>query len=138
MTAAEKQEETKEEIQKKELPKGFFKTRNDQVIALKPWTIGMLVQNAEALLSFAQTMMDISTGGEVDLKRLQSVLPALKASVQDEQSIEKIIGMADLVDFIEHVWDFNEIGVGLGKAVRLQMKMQKDLLGGSGGALSLS
>jgi len=124
-----------------ELPKDHFQTRQGKTIALKPWTFDTLSEYAADLKRFVDAMTAVAMGEEGDetdarLKAIAAALPALRASVQDPDSLAHVQGLSEQVALIEAVWDFNEMGDGLGKAMSLGAKMSGGILKGAGLNLS--
>lgn len=120
-----------------ELPKDHFQTRDGKTIALKPWTFDTLSEYAADLKRFVDSMSMIAVGEEGDdtdsrLKAIQAALPAIRASVQDVNSLSSVVGLSDMVRLIEAVWDYNEMGDGLGKAMSLGAKMAGGILKATG------
>lgn len=120
-------------------PADHFTTRSGKTIALKPWTFDLLSEHAADVKRLVDAWSGMALDSpEVKLDAIKHALPALRASVQNPDTLTHVEGLAEMVDFVEAVWDFNEIGVGLGKSVKLQMKMQQGILTGSEGALNLA
>ena len=119
-------------------PADIFTTRDGKTIALKPWTLGLIAQHASQLSAFIQTFADITTDGPAELDRIKDAIPAIEASVQTPNALEGVVGLAELIRLAESIWAYNEIGVGLGKAVALSAQIQGQVLGASEGLLALS
>lgn len=119
------------------LPTDHFTTRDGKLVALKPWTLGLIAQHADTLGRFVAAWVAMATGGQVSLNAIQEAMPALEASVQDPASLEKVGGLAELIRLVEAVWAFNEIGVGMGKAVALSAQIHQGMLTAGEGHLNL-
>ena len=127
-------------------PSNIFKTRKDDAIALKPWSAAVIAANADnvgrligALVGLVQVHLTVqdARGTElptVSLTQIDAALPALRMSCQDPAAFDKLEGLGELVRFARAVWEFNEIGVGLGEAHRLHEKILGDLAGAALGS----
>ena len=117
-----------------EPPRDHFTTREGKTIALKAWDFDALSEHAADVKRFVDTWADTAMGeAEGTLDAVRAVLPAVRAGVQDPESLRYVTGLAQQIDLIEAVWDYNELGVGLGKSVKVQAKMRGQILTSIGG-----
>lgn len=120
-------------------PSNQFVTRDGYAIALKPWTADVIAANITNFMTFIGAWSAlVTTDGGVNPEHLQAAMPGLRASLSNPDDLERVSGLSEIVDLVEAVWDYNEIGVGLGKALALGARMQGSIVGASGGAASLA
>ncbi len=111
-------------------PINIFTTKEGHAIALKPWTADVIAANVANFQTFVEAWAQlVSSDGRVQPEHLTAALPGLKASLSDPADLERVHGLAQLVDLIRAVWDYNEVGTGLGKCLRTWGEMQREMLG---------
>ncbi|AWT34579.1 hypothetical protein DM785_02680 [Deinococcus actinosclerus] len=118
-------------------PSNTFTTRDGHAIALKPWHADQIAANITNFLTFIQGWGTLLSDTGVNPSALTGALPALKASLQDPAEIDRVVGLAELTRLARAVWDYNEIGVGMGEALALHVQMMRDVAGSSGGAATV-
>lgn len=117
-------------------PADHFRTREGKTIALKPWTFQLLAEHGDDVKRFVEAWDALVTGdGEGTFAGVKAALPALRASVQDPTALDSVHGLSEMLDLIRAVWEYNEVGVGMGKAVALKTHMERAVVQGSNGAL---
>lgn len=116
-----------------------FITRQGYAIALKPWTADTIAANITNFTTFVQAWASLAVTAEgVDPVQLQAAMPGLRASLSNPDDLEQARGLGEIVDLVRAVWDYNEIGVGLGKAMALTAEMGAAMVGASNGAARLA
>lgn len=118
-----------------------FRTKSDYAVALQPWTVSFLAANVENIARLVSAWVGLTTGGlevqdgqgtvltAVNPQHITDALPALRASCSNPADFDRLEGLGELVRFTARVWEFNEIGVGLGEAHRLHERILSDLVG---------
>lgn len=115
-----------------------FTTRDGYAVALKPWhadTIGANIQNLLTFIRGWGTLL--SEDGTPNTEALTGAIPALRASLQNPDDLDRVVGLREIVGLARAVWTYNEIGVGMGEALALHVQMLSDVAGSAGGAATL-
>ena len=127
-------------------PTNIFRTKKGEAIALKPWNAAVIAAHVEnvgqmvgALVGLVQDHLTVQDARGTELPtvnpaHITAALPALRMSCQDPAAFDTLEGLGELVRFARAVWEFNEIGVGLGEAHRLHEKILGDLAGAALGS----
>lgn len=119
-------------------PKDQFITRSGKTIALKPWTYDLIAEHADDVRRFIETWTQVLNGESGDLSAIKNIVPAIKASVQSPDSLNALEGLSDMADLAKAIWDYNEVGVGLGKFMLHRANLYGQILETQEGSLTLS